>query len=119
MIPVKVVAAGMLSACCFLSVCCCSSVAFALSITNHDDHDHKVTIIEGGASKDQILKPDVTVEGVCTKGCVIRLNDSQDDEYELEGNEIVSIEDGYLYYEGPDAPAEAAPNDGRAAGPKL
>ena len=112
MSPLKVVATGLLSVCCF------SSAALALSITNRDDRDHKVTIIEGGASKDQTLKPDAMVDGVCTKGCVIRLNDSDDDEYELEGNETVSIEDGYLYYEGPDAPAEAAPSDGKPAGPK-
>ena len=108
----KIVAAGL------LSVCCISSAAFALSITNRDDRDHKVTIIEDGVSKDQTLKPDATADGVCTKGCVIRLNDSEDDEYELEGSETVSIEDGYLYYEGPDAPAEAAPSDGKATGPK-
>ena len=112
MIPLKVVAAGLLLACCH------SSVAFSLSITNRDDHDQKVTIIEGASVKEQILKPDITVEGICTKGCVLRLNDSEDDEYEVEGNEVVSIEDGYLYYDGPDAPADPAPSDGKAVGPK-
>ena len=90
--------------------------ASAISITNRDDHDWKVTIIEGSSSKDQILKPEATVEGICLKGCVVRLNDSQDDEYELEGNEVVSIEDGYLYYDGPDAPPE--PADGKSEGKK-
>ena len=33
-----------------------SSVALAVSITNRDDHDQKVTIIEGAVTKDQILK---------------------------------------------------------------
>lgn len=95
-----------------------SSVAFAVSITNRDDHDQKVTIIEGAVNKDQVLKPEGSIEGVCLKGCVVRLNDSEDDEYELEGNEVVSIEDGYLYYDGPDAGAEPAPSDGKAGGSK-
>ena len=112
MILVKVIAAGGLAAW-YLS-----SVAFAVSITNRDDHDQKVTIIEGAASKDQVLKPEGMIEGICSKGCVVRLNDSEDDEYELEGNEVVSIEDGYLYYDGPDAAAEPGPSDGKAAGPK-
>lgn len=109
---IKVIALGSMAAW-YLS-----SVAFAVSITNRDDHDQKVTIIEGAANKDQVLKPEGTIEGVCLKGCVVRLNDSEDDEYELEGNEVVSIEDGYLYYDGPDAGAETAPSDGKAAGSK-
>ena len=95
-----------------------SSVALAVSITNRDDRDQKVTIIEGAVTKDQVLKPEGTIEGVCLKGCVVRLNDSEDDEYELEGNEVVSIEDGYLYYDGPDAGAESGPSDGKADGSK-
>ena len=94
--------------------------AFAVSITNRDDRDHKVTIVvEGERNRDQILKPSATLDGICGKGCVVRLNDSESDEYELEGTEVVSIEDGYLYYDGPDAPAEpSAGEDGKAAGPK-
>ena len=85
--------------------------AGAVSITNRDDKDHKLTIIEGEAKVDHTLKSTAMLEGVCLKGCVIRLNDSDSDEYELEGTEIVSIEDGYLYYDGPDTPAEAAPSE--------
>ena len=95
-----------------------SSVALAVSITNRDDRDQKITIIEGATTKDQTLKPEGTIEGVCLKGCVVRLNDSEDDEYELEGNEVVSIEDGYLYYDGPDAGAEPSAADGKADGSK-
>lgn len=94
-----------------------SSAAGAVSITNRDDHDQKITIVEGAQSKDQVLKPQGVVEGICSKGCVVRLNDSEDDEYELEGNEIVSIEDGYLYYDGPDASSESAPAE-KGAEPK-
>jgi hypothetical protein len=81
--------------------------AFASSIINRDDKDYKVTVIEAKATKDHILKPSAALNGICQKGCVIRLNDSDNDEYELKGSDIVSIEDGYLYYDGP--PASAVP----------
>ena len=76
----------------------------AVSVTNRDDKDHKLTVIEndGAAKADHALKPNQVLEGVCAKGCIIRLNDSEEDEYELEGTEVVSIEEGYLYYDGPE-----------------
>ena len=93
--------------------------AAAVSITNRDEKDHKVTVIEGDSRKDHALKPAAVLEGVCSKGCIVRLNDSDNDEYELEGNEVVSIEDGYLYYDGPDAPAESGSTEpGKPGAPK-
>ena len=86
-----------------------STSASAISITNRDDKDHKITVIEGETKTDHALKATAVIENICLKGCVVRLNDSENDEYELEGNEVVSIEDGYLYYDGPDAPAENTP----------
>ena len=81
----------------------------AVSITNRDETDHKITLIEGEAKKDHVLKPSQVLDGVCPKGCVLRLNDNDDDEYQLEANDIVSIEDGALYYDTPDTPAEPPP----------
>ncbi|CAN1721301.1 conserved exported protein of unknown function [Hyphomicrobium sp. 1Nfss2.1] len=89
--------------------------AFASAITNRDDTDQKVTIIEGNAATDHILRPLATLKEVCNKGCVIRLNGNQKDEYELKGSEVVSIEGGYLYYAGP--PASAVPQAGDADQP--
>jgi len=83
-----------------------STTAHAVSVTNRDNKDFKLTIIEGEAKQDQVLKPAAVLENVCMKGCIIRLNDSENDEYELEGPEVVSIEEGYLYYDGPDVPSE-------------
>jgi len=80
--------------------------AAAISITNRDDKEYKVTIIEedGAKKTDHALKPNQVLENVCLKGCVLRLDDSDEDEYELvEGTEIVSIEEGYLYYDQPEA----------------
>jgi hypothetical protein len=69
------------------------------TITNRDDRDHKISIIEGDVTKDHVLKPNDTLKDVCAKGCVLRLNDSDDDEYQLEPTDVVSIEDGMLYYD--------------------
>lgn len=81
----------------------------AITVTNRDDKDYKLTVIEGEAKSDHTLKTGAVLDNVCMKGCVVRLNDSENDEYELEGTEVVSIEDGYLYYDGPETPSEQQP----------
>jgi hypothetical protein len=101
-------------AACLIAALIQPGAAIGLSITNRDDHDHKVTIVEGTRSTDHVLKPDATLDNVCLKGCVVRLNDSDEDEYELEGDEVVSIEDSYLYYDNPDAPTSPPAEDGKA-----
>ena len=101
-----------------LSALLATGAAAAVSVTNRDDKGHKVTVIEGDSRKEHSLKPLEVLEGICAKGCIIRLNDSENDEYELEGTEVVSIEDGYLYYDGPDAPAEASPGAGAKPEPQ-
>ena len=83
--------------------------ASAATISNRDDKEQKLTIIEGEAKVDQTLKPLQVLEKVCLKGCIVRLNDSDDDEYQLESEDVVSIEDGYLYHDATDAPPGTAP----------
>ncbi|MEZ5899760.1 MAG: hypothetical protein AB7S74_06855 [Hyphomicrobium sp.] len=78
-----------------------TSTAQAVSVTNHDDKEVKLTIIEGDARQESVIPPGKVIEGVCQKGCIIRLNDSDNDEYELEGSEAVSVEEGFLYYDTP------------------
>ncbi len=95
-----------------------SNAALALSLINRDDRDHKVTIVEGPRSTDHVLKPNAKIDSECAKGCIVRLNDSDEDEYELEGNEVVFIEDGNLYYDGPDALADPPAGNGEAGDSK-
>lgn len=102
-------------AACTISALLWTATAQAASITNRDEKDHKVTIIEGDVKRDLVLKPSEAIEGVCESSCVVRLNDSENDEYELEGPDVVSIEEGFLYYDGPEAPA--APGSGAAGEP--
>lgn len=77
--------------------------AHAASITNREERDHTLTIMEGEAKADYVLKPLRTLSGVCLRGCVIRVNDGEDNEYRLSGGDAVSIEDGSVYYDTPDA----------------
>jgi hypothetical protein len=89
-----------------------TSAASAVTVTNRGDRETKVTIIEGAVRQDNILGVGKVIEGVCQKGCIIRLNDSENDEYELEGSEVVTVEEGFLYYDGPSV--ESAPASGSA-----
>lgn len=88
-----------------------TTAAQAVSVTNRDGQDHKVTIIEGDAKADHVLKPDAVLQDICQKGCLIRLDDSSDDPYELEGSEVTSIEEGQLYDDEPEAPADPPAGD--------
>lgn len=105
---VRLLAASLIAALAF------TDAALALTVINRDDHEHKVTIVEGNRKTDHVLKPEAKIDNACTKACIVRLNDSDEDEYELEGNEVVFIEDGNLYYDGPDAPADPPAGDGKA-----
>lgn len=82
------------------------SAVQSASITNRDDRDHKVTVIEGSSQKDHVLKPNAVLDGICETGCLIRLGDSQDDPYELESSDVTSIEEGQLYGDEAGVPSE-------------
>jgi hypothetical protein len=73
------------------------SAAQAASITNRDDRDRTVTIIEGSSQNAHVLKPNAVLDGICEKGCLIRIDENRDDPFELEGSDITSIEEGQLY----------------------
>lgn len=77
-----------------------SSAALAASVTNRDETDHAVTIIEGDVRKDHVLKKDEVLEGVCLKGCTIRIDGDDVNPYELDGSEVTTIEGGDLFAEG-------------------
>ncbi len=81
-----------------------SIAADAASITNRDTQDIKVTISEGETTTEHTIRPMEVLDKVCMSGCIVRLGDSEEDEYEVEAEDIVAIEDGFLYYDGPDTP---------------
>lgn len=76
-----------------------ASGAAAVSLSNRDAGDHKVTVIEGDRTQDYVVKPGGSLDGICPKGCLVRLNDSAEEPYELEGPEVTWIEGGELLEE--------------------
>jgi hypothetical protein len=79
----------------------------AATITNREAEVRSITIVESGLSKEHVLKPAGKLENICRKGCIVRFGQAGAGEWELVGDELVSIEDGFLYYD---------PLDGRSAG---
>ncbi len=97
------------------------SPAQALQITNRDTEDHKMTMTEKDKSRDIVVKPSEVLDNVCNAGCTIKMSDGE--EYEFDGNELVSIEEGLMFLDEPsDAGApdtgssepSPAPSDGAA-----
>ena len=91
-----------------------TSAASAATITNRSDKEVKLTITEGSSRQDEVLPTGKVIDGVCRKGCIIRLNDNSKDEYELQGSESVSVEGGFLYYDS--SKIEVAPTGGSDSG---
>ena len=103
-----------LTVCAIAALLMTSAAATAATITNRGDKEVKLTITEGSSRQDEVLPVGKVINGVCQKGCIIRLNDNANDEYELEGSESVSVEGGFLYYDSPEN--EGAPPAGSTSG---
>jgi hypothetical protein len=99
---------------CAIAALLMTSAAPAATITNRGDNEVKLKVTEGSSRQDEVLPTGKVVDGVCQKGCIIRLNDNANDEYELEGSESVSVEGGFLYYDSPEN--GVAPPTGSASG---
>ncbi len=77
-----------------------AGAASAVTITNRDASAHKLTVLEGETSKDVTIQPNQTITELCKESCGIRINDDEGNEYEVEVNEVVSIEQGQMTFEG-------------------
>jgi hypothetical protein len=73
--------------------------ACAITLTNHDTTEQKLIVIEGDKQSEKTIKPGEKLE-LCEKSCVIRLADGED--YEFDGAEIVSLEEGLLFLDTPE-----------------
>ena len=87
----------------FLTLQTVCSPASAASLTNRDATEHTLEIISGGQGGSKILKPEEALNDICPKGCVVRLDADQLTTYELQASDIVSIEDGFIYYDRDDS----------------
>lgn len=85
-----------------------ASQAQALQVTNRDATDHKISVTEKSGTQELVVKASQVLDGICTGGCTIKTQDGE--EYEFDGNEIVSIEEGLMFL---DEPSDAgAPDTG-------
>ncbi len=87
--------------------------AGAVTLSNNDSTAYKIEIMVKTAIREHELAPGKKLIGVCKAGCVIRLNGSAADDYELEGTERISIEGGLVYYDGEEI---VKPGDATKAG---
>ncbi|MBU1213079.1 MAG: hypothetical protein KJ587_17690 [Alphaproteobacteria bacterium] len=75
--------------------------ADAATVGNKDGIAYKLTIDEDGNRTTHELAAGAQLDGVCLKGCILILDGVSDGSYRLpEGNEIVTIEEGVLFYDG-------------------
>ena len=81
------------------------SAAHAAKISNHDETEHKLSIAQGEETSVKTIKPQQSLDSLCPKACVVRIDDNDEDEYELDAEDVVAIEDGVMYYDGPDKPS--------------
>ena len=88
-----------------LSLALGPSAASAISLTNRDTAEQKLIVIEGDTQSERVIKAGEKLE-LCEKSCVIRLPDGED--YEFDGTETVSLEDGLLFLDTPEEQGKAA-----------
>ena len=78
-----------------------ASPARSAMITNNDSRTYTLTVEERGAKSTVDIAPGGSLDGVCLRGCLLTLGEVKDGAYRLpEGNEIVTIEQGALFYDG-------------------
>ena len=94
----------------------CSGVLFALlatnqaaavTVTNNDQRAYQVEVIVKSSRRQHELATGSSMTDFCKTGCVLRLDGNPDNDYALEGNERVSIEDGLVYYDGEEVPPKS------------
>lgn len=83
--------------------------AHALQLTNRDTADHKIAVTEKAGTREIVVKPAEVVEDLCAAGCTMKMTDGE--EYEFDGNEVVSIEEGLMFLDEPAEGGATAPGE--------
>ncbi len=77
-----------------------ASPSAASSLTNREQAAVTIKIIEGAERSEHTLDVNQRLDGICLEGCVVDIVGREDSSYVLEGTEDVSLEDGFLFYDG-------------------
>lgn len=100
---------AVLPACLLAVIAVWCGPAHAATVGNKDGNAYKITIDERGNRSTHEIAAGAQLDGVCLKGCILILDGVSDGTYRLpEGNEIVTIEEGVLFYDGAAAPKAEA-----------
>lgn len=91
-----------------------ASKSEAIQLTNRDTADHKIVVTEKNGTKEFTLKPSQVLDDICVASCTIKMVDGE--EYEFDGNEVVSIEEGLMFL---DEASDAGPSDTGNADPQT
>lgn len=87
--------------------------AGALTLTNREAAEVRVTEIRGAQRQTHQVAPMATLTGICARGCILKLEDGS--EWQLDGSERVSLEGKLVYYDGP----ETGPGAGAVERPRT
>lgn len=89
--------------------------AHATTIINRDTAAHNLRIVEGGQERVVKAEPSQQFDDLCASSCSLYFNDDPE-AYEIAAGDIVSIEDGQLFFEDPSSqPNEAGEATGESA----
>jgi len=77
--------------------------ANAIEMTNYDEDDKTITIVEAGVTAEAVIKAGASAKDICMSGCVLQLGTDPENSFEFSGNEIVSIEGNVVYDDTPEA----------------
>lgn len=83
--------------------------ANATTIVNNDPSVHNMRIVEGDQERVINAEPSQQLVGMCATSCKLYFDDDPD-AYEIAAGDIVSIDDGQLYFEDA-SPSRAAPKE--------
>lgn len=104
--------ASLLAVCVLVSA---GQPALAVTLTNRDAKPHLIEVQFKSSRRAHELAPGKSLSGFCPEGCIVRLNESAEHDFELEGTERVSIEGGLIYYDGEEVTPQEKTNDERTA----
>jgi hypothetical protein len=76
------------------------TAAYATTIINRDSAAHSLRIVEGGQERIVNAEPSQQFDDLCASSCSLYF-DGDPEAYEIAAGDIVSIEDGQLFFEDP------------------
>jgi len=86
------------------------TVVKAATLVNRQAKSVTITVIEGARKTDHTVAPAEKLTNVCQSGCLMRLNSNQEDEFEIDAGDALSIENGNIYFD--TTPGDEAPPAG-------